>query len=165
MTRGRWSECERFNAGQCGIRGLSLLGRRLVTGEAAVFEKLRPKAIAKMMARDAEAIRTELLALTRVRHAKYGDTLFHLEPNIKDCPGGLRDAHVCEWLATLRWMGKPEGGLTGGEFGAATRFLSAVRCFLHYRHERDDNVLDWQGAGCGSGRSVSGLEPPVHRRA
>ena len=23
-------------------------------------------------------------------------------------------------------------------------FLWVVRCFLHYRHERDDNTLDWQ---------------------
>ena len=43
-----------------------------------------------------------LLELTRARHAKYGDTLFHLEPNIKDCPGGLRDVHVCGWMTTLR---------------------------------------------------------------
>ena len=156
MTRAV-GECERFNSSNAEF-GLSLLDRRLVAGEAAVFEKLETKAIAKMMARDAKAIRAELLALTRVRHAKYGETLFHLEPNIKDCPGGLRDAHVCEWLATLRWMGKPEGGLTGGEFGAATRFLAAVRCFLHYRHERDDNVLDWQAQDAAAAMRV-GLEP------
>jgi len=156
MTRAV-GECERFNASNAEF-GLSLLDRRLVAGEPAIFEKLETKAIAKMMARDAKAIRAELLALTRVRHAKYGDTLFHLEPNIKDCPGGLRDAHVCEWLATLRWMGKPDGGLTGGEFGAATRFLSAVRCFLHYRHERDDNVLDWQAQDAGAAGRI-GLGP------
>ena len=39
-----------------------------------------------------------LLEVTRTRHARYGDTLFHLEPNVKDCPGGLRDAHICAWL-------------------------------------------------------------------
>jgi len=156
MTRAV-GECERFSSSNAEF-GLSVLDRRLVAGEASVFEKLETKAIAKMMARDVKAIRAELLALTRVRHAKYGETLFHLEPNIKDCPGGLRDAHVCEWLATLRWMGKPEGGLTGGEFGAATRFLAAVRCFLHYRHQRDDNVLDWQAQDAAAERRV-GLEP------
>jgi [protein-PII] uridylyltransferase len=26
----------------------------------------------------------------------------------------------------------------------AVEFLFVVRCFLHYRHERDDNTLDWQ---------------------
>ena len=156
MTRAV-GECERFNSSNAEF-GLSVLDRRLVAGEASVFEKLETKAIAKMMARDGKAMRAELLALTRKRHAKYGETLFHLEPNIKDCPGGLRDAHVCEWLATIRWMGKPEGGLTGGEFGAATRFLSAVRCFLHYRHERDDNVLDWKAQDAAAAGSASGWD-------
>ena len=96
-----------------------------------------------------KAIAAELAELTRERHAKYGDTLFHLEPNIKDCPGGLRDVHVCAWLR--RWLGDAAGWASDGsesgdgeEFQEAVAFLSAVRCFLHYRHERDDNTLDWQ---------------------
>ena len=32
----------------------------------------------------------------------------------------------------------------GKEFRKAVEFLWLVRCFLHYRHERDDNTLDWQ---------------------
>ena len=32
----------------------------------------------------------------------------------------------------------------GDEFRKAVEFLWLVRCFLHYRHERDDNTLDWQ---------------------
>ena len=34
-----------------------------------------------------------------------------------------------------------------------------VRCFLHYRHERDDNTLDWQAqdGGCRSCSGVTGV--------
>jgi [protein-PII] uridylyltransferase len=32
----------------------------------------------------------------------------------------------------------------GNEFREAVEFLWLARCFLHYRHERDDNTLDWQ---------------------
>jgi [protein-PII] uridylyltransferase len=96
-----------------------------------------------------------LLELTRARHAKYGDTLFHLEPNIKDCPGGLRDVHVCGWMMKLLEVAAREkksrdgagAGVSaeeGTEFRRAVEFLWLVRCFLHYRHERDDNTLDWQ---------------------
>ena len=142
MTRSV-SECERFDLNNIE-GGFSLLDRRMVAGEAEVFSKLDTKIREKLIGRDAKAMRQELLTLTRARHAKYGDTLFHLEPNIKDCPGGLRDANVCGWLAILRGAEEAAEGSDRGEFAAAMRFLAAVRCFLHFRHERDDNVLNWQ---------------------
>ena len=82
-----------------------------------------------------------LLEVTRTRHARYGDTLFHLEPNIKDCPGGLRDVHVCTWLDRLSTAARPA---PPPEFAEAHEFLLLVRVFLHLRHGRDDNTLDWR---------------------
>ncbi len=134
------SDCERFDPDNAEL-GLSLLDRRLVAGEAGVFARLEARVNGKLMVRDAKAMRAELLVLTRGRHAKYGETLFHLEPNVKECPGGLRDANVCEWLAALRGVRLDDANHP--EFRGALRFLTAVRCFLHYRHERDDNVLGW----------------------
>lgn len=137
------AECERFIPGNAEF-GLSLFDRRAVAGSAELFAKLDARIGGKLMVKDAKVVRLELVELTRTRHAKYGETLFHLEPNIKDCPGGLRDANVCGWLAALRGAEQPTLGNGEGEFAAAMRFLAAVRCFLHYRHQRDDNVLDWQ---------------------
>jgi [protein-PII] uridylyltransferase len=141
MTR-TVSECERFDTKNSEF-GYSLLDRRMIAGEFAVFGKLESRIAEKLMTRDAKAMRIELHALVQSRHSKYGDTLFHLEPNIKECPGGLRDANVCGWLAALRG-GTAVDDLARTEFAEAMRFLAAVRCFLHYRHERDDNVLAWQ---------------------
>jgi [protein-PII] uridylyltransferase len=155
MTRAV-SECERFDVNN-GEFGFSLLDRRMVAGEPGVFVKLEMKIVEKLIGRDAKAMRAELLALTRLRHAKYGDTLFHLEPNIKECPGGLRDANVCGWLAMLRGARGPE---EGSDFLLAMRFLAAVRCFLHFRHERDDNVLDWQAQDAGAVARVGLGESP-----
>lgn len=153
------SECERFIPGNAEF-GLSLLDRRYIAGEAEVFAKLDARVAGKFMVKDAKAIRTEVLELTRARHGKYGDTLFHLEPNIKDCPGGLRDANVCSWLAMLRGTSTAEAGSNDGEFAGAIKFLAAVRCFLHYRHQRDDNVLDWQAQDAASEERI-GLGYPV----
>lgn len=165
LTR-RLAECERFDPENAEFT-LTLMDRRLVAGDAGVERRLREEVLPKLLAKEHGAIVTRLLEMTQVRHGKYGGTLFHLEPNVKDCPGGLRDVHVCGWLKQLRGAGirtpkgsaeaterqggsKTDGSETAGgtvedrEFAEAAEFLMLVRSFLHYRHERDDNTLDWQ---------------------
>ena len=87
------------------------------------------------------------------RHGKYGDTVFHLEPNVKETPGGLRDYNVACWLALISAMDKlrdwPDldsllSPQVRKQFEPALDFLMAVRCFLHFRHGRDDNMLTWE---------------------
>ncbi len=153
VTR-KMAECERFDPENAEFL-LSLMDHRMVVGDVALYGKLAGQCVPKLLQREHKAAMVRLLELTRARHAKYGDTLFHLEPNIKDCPGGLRDAHVCGWMTKLREVAaqsqkKGEDGADvvsaeeGNEFRKAVEFLWLVRCFLHYRHERDDNTLDWQ---------------------
>jgi [protein-PII] uridylyltransferase len=152
QTRKR-SEAEKFESDNVEF-ALSVLDHRFLVGDKSVYERFAGTGLPKMLERESSAIIAGLAALTSDRHRKYGDTLFHLEPSIKDCPGGLRDVHVCAWMTTLAGVGaagKREaeslGGLASGEmeeFAEAVEFLFVVRCFLHYRHERDDNTLDWQ---------------------
>jgi [protein-PII] uridylyltransferase len=148
------AECERFDPENAEFL-LSLMDHRMVAGDVALYGKLAGQCVPKLLQREHKTAMVRLLELTRARHAKYGDTLFHLEPNIKDCPGGLRDAHVCGWMTKLRDVAaqsqkKGDDGANvasaeeGMEFRKAVEFLWLVRCFLHYRHERDDNTLDWQ---------------------
>jgi len=141
MTR-TLAECERFEAGNVEFT-LSLLDARFVAGDAGLAQKLVTRSIPKLVARDAKRIGARLLDVSRRRRAKYGDTLFHLEPNVKECPGGLRDAHLCGWMARLGLANAPEPD-GSSEFEAAREFLLLVRTFLHLRHRRDDNTLDWQ---------------------
>lgn len=49
-----------------------------------------------------------------MRHEKYRNTEFRLEPNIKNAPGGLRDLQTLEWIARRTLM-RPRGmvGLVG----------------------------------------------------
>jgi len=156
MTR-KVAECERFDPQNTEFT-LALMDERMVTGDAGVERRLREEVLPKLLGKERQAIARRLLDITRARHMKYGGTLFHLEPNVKDCPGGLRDVHVCGWLKALRgggnWTAK-KGLETVGldreestpedrEFEEAAEFLMLVRSFLHYRHERDDNTLDWQ---------------------
>src|SRR5258708_13088805 len=95
----------------------------------------------------------ELTGLPRTRHEKYGNTIFHLEPNIKDGPGGLRDYQVACWLAKNEEMGRSREWKDAEELlptplrsdaVKAIDFLDAVRCFLHYRQGRDLNGLTYE---------------------
>src|SRR5271170_2269253 len=153
VTR-KLAECERVDPENAEFV-VALMDRRMVAGDAGLYEKLAEQSLPKLLLREHKMLMARLAELTRARHAKYGDTLFHLEPNIKDCPGGLRDVNVCGWMTTLRGIAAQAQKKGGGEsaevtaeesdeFRKATEFLWLVRCFLHYRHERDDNTLDWQ---------------------
>ncbi|PYX75225.1 MAG: [protein-PII] uridylyltransferase, partial [Acidobacteria bacterium] len=132
---------------------VSLLDCRYICGDAELFEQLRAHVIPRMVAREAQELMQRLTDLTRARHNKYGHTIFHLEPNIKDCPGGMRDYQVACWLTLISELEKtgvwpsPENLLPNAfrkECGTALEFLSAVRCFLHYRQGRDLNGLTYE---------------------
>ena len=154
-TTRAMGECERFDAGNAEFT-LSLLDARPLAGDVALTRKLIEDCVPALLQRERKALLTRLVEITRERHARYGDTLFHLEPNIKECPGGLRDANVCGWLQRIT------GDLRtpSMEFREAFAFLAATRCFLHFRSGRDSNALDWksQDAAAAAGVGVpSGL--------
>jgi [protein-PII] uridylyltransferase len=148
-------ECARFDAENVEF-ALSLLDARPLAGDSALGRALLDDALPKLLSEEATRIAARLLEVTRTRHARYGDTLFHLEPNIKDCPGGLRDVHVCQWMKRLQ--GDPAVPEQDRDFIEARSFLLLVRVFLHLRSNRDDNTLDWlaQDAAAAAGLGIAG---------
>jgi [protein-PII] uridylyltransferase len=154
QTVRKLAECERFSEENAEFT-LALMDHRLLSGDAGLYAKLSEEIMPKLLERDRKAILTSLVELTRDRHGKYGSTLFHLEPNIKDCPGGLRDSHVCGWIRMLDGASSETStAADDAGFRQAVEFLRLVRCFLHYRHERDDNTLDWQAQDAAAATSI-----------
>jgi [protein-PII] uridylyltransferase len=90
------SECDRFDPENLEFT-VSLLDSRYLAGDPALFAQLQDAAIPKLLAREGKVFSQRLADLTRTRHAKFGETVFHLEPNVKDGPGGLRDYNVASW--------------------------------------------------------------------
>jgi len=145
------AECEKFDPNNVEF-AISLLDCRYLAGDKKLFARLHDQVIPKHVARESRAIVQRLTDLTRSRYNKFGNTVFHLEPNVKDGPGGLRDYNLAHWLALIAAM--EEQGAWPDEntllppwlrekFDAALDFLMSVRCFLHFRHKRDDNTLAW----------------------
>ena len=170
LTR-QLSECEKFNPENAEF-AFALLDQRFVCGDKELHARLATQMLPKLFEKERDAILRRLAEVTAARHAKYGGTLFHLEPNIKDCPGGLRDVHVCGWIERLlrpspkrrtknarsSRTGLETGvGVENHEFREAVAFFQLLRCFLHFRHERDDNTLDWQAQDAAAAAAV-GLE-------
>ncbi len=159
------AECDRFDANNTEFT-ISLLDCRYLAGDQQLFARLHSKLIPKLVARESKPLLQGLAEVTRERHAKFGHTVFHLEPNLKETPGGLRDYNVACWLALISAMSKlndwPEGPLMRApirkHLDSALEFLMAARCFLHFRHGRDDNSLTWEAQDEAAARKIGTSE-------
>ena len=145
---------------------LATLDRRFLAGHFPLYQQLHQTVLPGLVLSEWNTITQKLGEIARARHAKFGNTIFHLEPNLKDCPGGLRDYSLAVWFALLfhlketkEWP-RHRGSVfqsARGDAEAAFDFLAAARCFLHFRHGRDDNTLDWQSQDEAAANSI-GLE-------
>ncbi len=84
----------------------AMMEARLLDGDPATLQRLRA-AIAPPAVWPAAAYFAGKRDEQRRRHARFNDTAYNLEPNIKDGPGGLRD------LQTLCWMAQRVSGASG----------------------------------------------------
>src|SRR5580693_5215166 len=131
---------------------LSLLDCRFLDGDQELFANLRNRLIPEIMVRESQSLVERLAELTRNSHRKFANTVFHLEPDVKDGPGGYRDYTLACWLAAMSAMERQHGWpdpdtllspATQNTMDQAFAFLASVRCFLDFRHMRNDNVLSW----------------------
>ena len=146
---------------------LAMLDRRFLDGDPQLFERLDAKVLSGPEKQARPLLHSELQRLTRERLARYGNTIFHLEPNVKEAPGGLRDYHATLWMRQLagdrrdpRVSPLNEDEMTRN----AVEFLSGIRCFLHYSNARNDNTLTYELQAEAAGRSL-GIDDNLRRNA
>jgi [protein-PII] uridylyltransferase len=156
------AECDRFDPKNVEFV-ISLLDCRYLVGDRELFDRLHENVIPKLALRESQKIVKRLAELTRERYNKFGDSVFHLEPNLKDGPGGLRDYNLACWLALLSAMEaqrawpaeeRPLPVSVRKQFDSALDFLMSARCFLHFRHTRDDNTLTWEAQDEAAARKI-----------
>jgi [protein-PII] uridylyltransferase len=160
-------ECKRIEEDNAEFH-LALLDRRFLAGDQDLFEKLD----ARILPASEKAARLFLLVqlhkLTKERLARYGNTIFHLEPNVKDAPGGLRDYQAAVWLRQISADKKEllSSSAAEEELAAdAVDFLSAIRCFLHYSNGRNDNTLTYELQAAAAERSLGAFDGPPRSAA
>ena len=117
---------------------LSLLNRRFVAGDWAVQEQLANR-LSAFFVKHGQKLAQNVCERTRLRHAKFQDTVRQSQPDVLDAPGGLRDCQVIELLAGLRG----DRWVLRDSLGMAEAYLATTRCFLHYRARGDRNLFDF----------------------
>ena len=162
-------DCGRFDQENVEFT-ISLLDCRFLAGDNGLFARLHEKTIPQLVARESGVLIQRLTEVTHTRHLRYGNTIFHLEPNLKDGPGGLRDFQVTRWITLIAALANnrawPESlhlqqNSDDDDVVEAMEFLSSARCYLHYRSNRDENVVSWEAQDDLALRGIGSAEGPV----
>ncbi len=132
----------------------ALLERRLICGEANHADALQHAWDERF---DVEHFVKAKRFEQQQRYARFEDTAYNLEPNVKESPGGLRDAQMVLWLARATqhvssFEALVESGLlTTSELQSLTaaytdlKFLRA-RLHLIAKRREDRLAFEWQTA-------------------
>jgi [protein-PII] uridylyltransferase len=117
---------------------LALSDTRLIAGSAALYQQLSesfhvPSTHARILA--------ALQDLIDARYARFGATLYQLEPDLKDAPGALRDIAAARTIAAVSDPALLRRNGDAGRMAHAEDFLLRVRALLHLERRRNDNVL------------------------
>ena len=125
----------------------SLLEARRITGSTALFQRFVLRFNDTL---DARAFFQAKVLEMRQRHAKFQDSPYSLEPNVKESPGGLRDLQLILWIARAAGFGRSwreldeRGLITAREARELRRneaFLKMLRARLHVIAGRRQDVL------------------------
>lgn len=129
----------------------SLLESRLIAGSATLYDNFAQAYRSYFTTENPKDYIASRLDDQAQRRAKYGDTVFLQEPDIKNGVGGLRDYQNTLWMARVK-LGittidelAAQNYLPAGdaaEFNRAYDFLLRVRNELHFMVKRPTDLLD-----------------------
>lgn len=135
----------------------ALLDTRFLAGDAGLYDNFRETMARELLKRNAGRFFREKVAESKERHRKFGDSVYVVEPQLKEGEGGLRDIHTAMWLAKVKYVVHDlselmaKGVLSArdhAEIVAAQDFLWRVRNGLHFRSGQhlDQLTFEYQQA-------------------
>lgn len=128
----------------------SLIEARLVSGSKELFDRMQAVVVTKCVRGYEDAYIQARVADQAARRAKFGNSPFMQEPNIKNGCGGLRDYQNLLWMAFFKYRTRTLEELeakkliTGAErkqLDTAYDYLLWARNELHYTAKRAVDVL------------------------
>ncbi len=128
----------------------SILEARYICGNHPLFDDLVQRYRKGVVQKSAKQFVTDKLAERDLRHSKYGESRYSVEPDIKDGKGGLRDLNTLFWIAKFLFNANSTEELAEKHvftreelrrFHKCEDFLWAVRCHLHFVTKRGEDKL------------------------
>ncbi len=122
---------------------LSLSDARIVTGDMALGNLLLRDFLPGWHQSQTAELCLGIDRLTRKRHQSFRNTIFHLEPDLKEGPGGLRDVLTAGWLLRLRGEA-PFIPYSHKRIDDASGFMKRMRMLVHLVRGRNLNRLTYR---------------------
>jgi [protein-PII] uridylyltransferase len=128
----------------------SLMESRFLGGNPVVFQEFQKKFDRRILKRQSKRFILDKIEERQREYAKFGGTIFLLEPNIKKSKGGLRDVHLVQWVGQARFGAgtiqelSNRGILAFQDYQVvqeAQEFLLRLRGFLHFEANRAQDIL------------------------
>lgn len=129
----------------------AILESRIICGSDPLYEDMQVRFAAYCKKENSKPYIQQRLADERDRHAKFGNTVYLQEPDIKNGVGGLRDYQNILWMANIKFgygsfkeinKAKLLRRHLRDEMVAAYDFLLRTRTELHLQNRRPTDKLD-----------------------
>jgi [protein-PII] uridylyltransferase len=132
----------------------SLLDYRHLAGDRSMSDELLWRAKGSLFSTsELSRFYERLLADSTKRHERYGDSVYLLEPDVKNGAGGLRDLDVFRWVGAARWGSGELDALVrvgaivpreAAELALAQEMLWCLRNLLHAHAGRRSDRLTFE---------------------
>ena len=128
----------------------SLIDARYLAGEVKPFEDFQAKFDKSCFYKQEAKFLRDRQDDIAARHAKYENTPYRQEPNVKNGVGGLREFHNLQWITYAKFRTIDLNELIKRDFLTATalkeiqaahNFILQIRTELHYTEKRESDIL------------------------
>jgi [protein-PII] uridylyltransferase len=150
----------------------AILDARYLCGDESVFEEFDGAMREHVWSANQAGFVREKLAESVERHQRAGDSIYLLQPQLKDGKGGLRDVHTALWMAKVRFRVRTMRDLIARnvlseheveQLETALDFLFRVRNGMHLQANAHQDMLTFElqeqlATGFGFGEGPAGRE-------
>ncbi|MEA3362505.1 MAG: [protein-PII] uridylyltransferase [Thermodesulfobacteriota bacterium] len=128
----------------------SLLDARFISGNQDLYQHFSDTVGRVMLNRDTQSFIKLKLEERTERKAKYGSSVYLLEPNLKEGDGGLRELQEALWITRVKFKASGLKELLKKsvineqdfqEYNQSLDYLWKIRNFLHFKGQRKNDQL------------------------